>query len=157
MRPAPLLLSLSAVLAALACAPALASGSASSAASDSVSVSIGASSVSIEKSSDASSGRRDRVAEGDWRVVAIDRAGPRAGTARLTLRPLAGTAAGAGDNAVVLVLPLPAVDRAAVAVGATVGVRHRPYGLALTLADEPFFLVLDDAAAGEVATRVVTL
>ena len=109
---------ISLVLLGLSAAPALAASSASSAASNGVSASVGASSTSIEKSSNSSS-KTTKVAEGDYRVVAIADAAAQPGKLRLTLQ-LVGGGNSNGDGEFYLYLPPEAAQQGQVVAGAVV-------------------------------------
>ncbi len=125
-----------------------------SSASSAASTSIGSSSTSIEKSSDSSTAK-DRVAQGNYTIIAIATDGLKADTVRVALL---GAAPGAG-NTVNLTLPRIAVERANLTVGQTINATHRPYGLALSKLEsaggtaETFFLVLDDLWLRELESR----
>ncbi|UUX95925.1 hypothetical protein [Aquabacterium sp. J223] len=110
----------------------------SSAASSASSASVGSLSDSLQGSS-RSSTRDDKVAEGDYRVLAVQAEGERQ---RLTLEP-----AGAPGDGFELRLPRTLVEREGLAAGALLQVRRRPYGLQFARAEarqQPFFLALAD-------------
>lgn len=148
-----------ALLCAWAAAPAAAeslatsASSAASSASSAGSASLRGSSDSIKGSSD-SSRTEERVAEGDYRVAAVDAVDGATGMLRLTLEPqAAGRAA-----AFTLDLPQRALGDRPLARGDIVSAHHRPYGLEFARADTraAFFLVLADDWHRDLQTRVVT-
>ena len=124
------------IVASLPCAAESFASSASSAGS----ASIGSLSDSIRDSSGSSS-KKDKVAEGDYRIVDVA-AGERPETLRLKMEPVAH----AGGEAAIIYLdvPRPALGDRAAAPGDIVGVRQRPYGYEFAWADTrvAFFLVL---------------
>ena len=126
--------------------------SAASSASSAGSASLRGSSDSIQNSSDSS--RNDnQVAEGDYRITAVEAIAARPGMLRLTMEPLeAGVASGFA-----LVLPGHAFDTRGVATGDVVSARHRPYGIEFARRDtqQAFFLVLADAWHRDLETRVI--
>jgi len=145
-----------ALLLAAAGMPALAESSASSAVSDSASTSVGSSSTSVQKSSDSSSGKDNKVAEGDYKIIEVAAATQRPGTVRLKLQAVAdGTKAGE----FFLFMPQEAYDQSRLAPGHVVTARPRAYGLQFTRAasQQVFFLVLDDEQYRELQTKVVQL
>lgn len=126
--------------------------SAASSASSAGSASLRGSSNSIENSSDSS--RNDRqVAEGDYRVTAVEAIAARPGMLRLTMEPLQPAAAGG----FALVLPDHAFDARGIAAGDVVTAQHRPYGIEFARRDtrQAFFLVLIDAWHRDLETRVI--
>lgn len=133
--------------------PALASESASSAASSGSSASVGSVSDSFRASSDGSS--KTTTAEGDYKVIEVAALADRPGTARLRLQAVAGRDAGE----VLLDLPAQTVERSGIAVGQTVTVQTRPYGMEFSRGDtrQAFFLVLDDTWYRELRSNVVAL
>ena len=125
--------------------------SAGSSASSAGSASLRGSSDSLQGSSDSS--RDDpQVAEGDYRVAAIEVAAGKPGMLRLTLEPLGAEAAGFR-----LDLPGRALGERALAPGDIVSARHRPYGLEFARGDtrEAFFLVLADDWQRDLQTHVL--
>ncbi|MBV8603383.1 MAG: hypothetical protein JO224_01735 [Pelomonas sp.] len=146
-RLAPTLVLLAAMLGGLGGVAARADSTASSA-SDSASSAASSTSDSLEDSSHSSgrsSGGDRHFAAGTYEVVAMAPNAARAGTLRVHLAQL-----GTGDapaEAFDLILPEAAAQRGALAVGAHVDVRARPYGYAFAreAVDAPFFLALDDA------------
>lgn len=142
----PLRLLLIAAL-ALAASAARASSFASSAA-DAGSSASGSMSDSFKASSGSSTGGEKR-AEGRYRVTEVARA-PEAGKLRLTL-------ARDGAAPVELTLPRAALAERQLAVGEEVQATPQPYGVAFAHADtgRAFYLVLEDAWAGELKARVV--
>lgn len=137
----------------LGMAPARADSAVSSA-SSAGSASSGSVSDSIQGSS-RSSGGDDRVAEGDYRIVAVA-AAERPGRVRLTLQAEAVPGA---PGRFQLELPQQAVQPAGLVQGDLVHARHRPYGVQFARVDnrQPFFLVLADTWHGELASRPVAL
>jgi hypothetical protein len=153
-------LSLAALALALAAAggPALAASSASSASSDSASTSVNSLSDSFGKSSDSSSGGKEKTA-GDYRVIEVADAPARPGMLRMRLLALpAGAAEGAGGE-FFLYVPQQAVAEGGVAAGQVVTARERPYGLEFARADtqRAFILLLTDDWLRELRTQAVTL
>lgn len=125
--------------------------SVASSASSAGSASLRGSSDSIKGSSDSS--REDpKVAEGEYRVAAIDSIDAQPGMLRLTLEPLAANATGFQ-----LDLPDHAFGKRALETGDVVSAHHRPYGLefARGATAEPFFLVLADDWQRDLQTHVV--
>jgi len=100
------------------------------------------------KASSNSSGGGERRAEGRYRVTEVAQA--EAGRLRLTLTR-------EGAEPVELTLPQAALAARAVTVGDEVQATPQAYGIAFAHADtgQAFFLVLEDAWARELATRVV--
>lgn len=141
MRPVLLALALTAASAAQAESLVSSTASAGSMVSGSVSDSL--------KTSSASSSGGERRAEGRYRVTEV--AWAEAGKLRLTL-------ARDGAAPVALTLPAQALAERPLQVGDEVQATPQPYGIAFAHADaaEPFFLVLEDAWARELAARVVT-
>jgi hypothetical protein len=121
--------------------------SAGSASSASISDSIGASSNS--------SNRDKRVTTGDYKVIDVAQAPTKAETTRLTLRPVAGTAA----QEFTLDVPNRALAARGVGAGAIVHVNERVYGYEFAYADtrQPFFLALQDDWYRELGSRQVTI
>jgi hypothetical protein len=159
MTSAPLRSTFLALLLAVA-TPALAeslatsASSAGSSASSAGSASLRGSSDSIKGSSDSS--RNDQqVAEGEYRVAAVDRVAQRAGMLRLTLEPVAAEGGAGGFR---LDLPERALGERPLAAGDTISAHHRPYGLefARGATRDAFFLVLADDWHRDLQTRVVT-
>jgi len=129
------------------------SSSASSAASDS----IGSSSTSIEKSSDSSS-KKDKVAQGQYKIIDVAEITQRPNMVRVRLQALAP----AQTREFFLTLPRAAAERGQLAAGEIVEVEQRPYGLAFATVHatgnaNPFFLVLDDDWHRELKSRPVVL
>ena len=138
-------------------APALADSTSS--AFSASSTSIGSSSTSVEKSSDSSS-TKDKVAQGPYTVVEMAALANQPDMLRLRLQPFAQTSGAPALDGFVLILPRQAAERGQLAVGQVVSAEHRPYGIAFaavatdgTALATPFFLVLDDAWFGELASR----
>lgn len=126
--------------------------------SDSVATSVGSASTSLQGSSNSSSGR-DKVAEGDYKIItvtAIADEGKDSAMLRLTLQ----ARAGAGDaGPLFLLLPQATWAGSGLATGHTITARHRPYGLEFAQArtGQAFFLVLDDDWHRELHSRPVVL
>ena len=135
--------------------PALASSTAASSASEGGSASVGSVSDSFEASSDGSS-KKEKVAEGDYKVIEVAAMAERPGTMRLKLQPLADTRE---ENAFFLYLPQKALAMNPVAAGQTVAARTRPYGTEFAKAEtgKAFFLVLSDDWYRELQSNAVTL
>ena len=148
---------ISLALLGLSAAPALAASSASSASSDGASTSVGSSSTSIEKSSDSSS-KTTKVAEGDYRVVAVADATAQPGKLRVTLQPV-GASNASSDGEFYLYLPPQAAQQGRIVAGAVVTAKQREYGLefAAGAPRQAFFLVLNDEWVQELQTRVVKI
>lgn len=150
-----------ALLLATAAAPVLASSSVSSEVSDSIATSVGSSSTSIQKSSDSSSGKNEKVAEGDYRIVEVAAAPARPGTVRLKLHPVVDTGAKAGSAAgeFFLFMPQEAFEQSHLAKGHVITARPQPYGVQFTrtASQQVFFLVLEDEQYRELQTKVVSL
>jgi type IV secretory pathway TrbL component len=132
-------------------------------ASSASSTSVGSASASIGKSSDSSnSGAKDRVAQGQYRVVDVAEMAHQPNMLRMRLQPLEIGDALASNRAQAfdLVLPRQAADQVQLAVGQTIATEHRPYGLAFAAVTatgntSPFFLVLDDDWYRELESRPV--
>ncbi len=151
-------LAMLAMFLALGTAPVLAASSASSAASDSITTSVGSVSDSIQKSSNSSSGKDEKVAEGDYRIVEVAAATQRPGTVRLKLQAVAdGTNKGAGEF--FLFMPQEAFDQSHLGPGHVITAKPRPYGIQFTRAasQQAIFLVLDDERHRELQTKLVSL
>jgi hypothetical protein len=136
--------------------PALAAGSASSASltgSSASSASVGSVSDSFKASSDGSS--KTTAAQGDYKVIEVAAVADRPGTARLRLQALVAPEGGE----VLLDLPAITLERNGVAVGQTVAVQARPYGLEFARGDtgQAFYLVLDDDWHRELRAHAVAL
>lgn len=129
--------------------------SAATSASSAGSASLRGSSDSLRGSSDSSSGdTRDRkaaVADGDYRVAAIQPIEGRSGMLRLTMQPVSRAANGGFE----LDLPARALDKRSIELGEVVTARRHRYGLELARGAprEPFFLVLADAWNRDLETR----
>ena len=159
MKPTSNRLATMAALFALA-APALAASTVSVSISDSVSAAVGSVSDSVRRSSESST-NKDRVAQGDYRIVEVVAAAGRPGLARLTLQPET-----AAEDVLFLFVPEATVAQAALAAGQRVTATHRDYGVEFSRAAAagtaataalPFFLVLDDSWTRELPSRQVTL
>ncbi|OWQ93985.1 hypothetical protein CDN99_05095 [Roseateles aquatilis] len=144
------------ILAALtgACVlPALADSIATSA-SSAGSVSSRTLSDSIGQSSDSSS--RDRkVAQGEYRVLAVEQAAGRADTTRLRLQPVRAE----GGEEFFLFVPDRAIEAKPLRVGDHVLARQRAYGFEFARAEnqEAFLLALRDDWHRELESHPVTL
>jgi hypothetical protein len=143
------------LLAAPARAVELSASSAVSSASESVATSVGSLSTSVTQSSQSSTGG-DRVAEGDYRVRTVAALADRPGLVQVTLQAVA-LAGPAGE--LTLTLPQVTAERARLAVGGTVHVRQRSFGLEFAQGPvrEAFFLAVADDWLRDLATRPVTL
>lgn len=161
--PTPVLAARSAALSLLLAAlalPALASGSASSASSEGGSASVGSSSTSIQKSSESSTTKDGKVAQGEYRIVEVADAPARDGSVRLKLQPVAVagiTAAKDGDF--FLYMPQAAFEQSHLAQGHVITAQPRQYGTEFAAGQprKPFFLVMADAWFRELRTKVVQL
>lgn len=165
MRPVQHTLLAAALLCGVVSQPALADTTLSGSVSDSISTAVGSVSTSLKKSSQSST-KDDKVAEGDYKVVALTAETGQPGMVRLTLQALApaGRDAGAGaeaatDDRFALILPQKTVDLNHVTTGAIVTASNRPYGMAFATGEarQDFFLVLQDEWFRELATRPVVL
>ncbi len=134
-------------------APAHAGVTISTSISDSVSTAVGSVSGSIKKSSESST-KDDKVAAGDYLVIDVAAVPEQAGMVRVKLQAQADAA-----NSFFLYLPGKALDGVAVAAGAVVTARPRPYGVEFAAGPErrAFFLVMDDAWYRELPSRPVVL
>lgn len=152
-RPTLLALAIAAAGPALAESLATSTSSAASSASSAGSASLRGSSDSISGSSDSSRNER-QVAEGEYRVAAVDRIPGRQDMLRLTLEP---AATGEGAAGFRLDLPQRALGERPLVPGDSVSARHRPYGLefARVRTGDAFFLVLADAWHRDLQTRVL--
>jgi hypothetical protein len=122
-----------------------------SSASSAGSASSGSVSDSLQGSSHSSNGDQRR-ADGNYRIIDIDRTPGRAGSTRVAMQ--------AGEQQrIVLDLPEAVFARQGLMRGDFVQARNRPYGLEFARADtrEAFFLVLEDTVYRELAARKVTL
>ena len=130
----------------------------SSSAMSAGSESLGSSSTSIEKSSDSSSASKDKIAQGQYKVIAMAEIAERPNMIRVHLQALAP----AQTREFFLTLPRQAAERGQLAAGEIVEVAQRPYGLAFATVDttgnaNPFFLVLEDDWHRELKSRPVVL
>lgn len=136
---------------------ALSAQAGSSSASSASSESIGSVSTSIGKSSDSSSAK-DKVAQGQYKVIDMAEVAQQPGMLRVRLQPLAA----AQTEDFYLTLPRQAAERGQLAEGQVVEAQYRPFGLTFAALDtagkaNPFFLVLDDAWHRELESRPVVL
>ena len=142
--------------------PCAAASSAASSASDSVTTSVGSVSASITRSSTSSS-QTAGVAEGDYRIIDVDRVAERPGMARMTLQALAQARTGEdGDGTWFLDLPQAVVEQYRLAQGGIVTALQRAYGIEFAQGQAPqarqaFFLVLSDDWYRELHTQAVAL
>jgi hypothetical protein len=107
--------------------------------------------------SSRSSSPDNRTADGDYRVIEVAELADKPGMLQLTLQAVQGEARG-----FTLKLPREALGHKGIAVGATVHVRNRPYGLEFARLNdaqtrEAFFLVLADDWHRELDSRPVAL
>lgn len=142
-------------LAALCTTPAAFADSSTSSASSAGSASSGSVSDSIGGSSDASSPDKEKVAQGEYRVVNVAAAPDRPGKVRLTLQGTEPTA----TREFVLFVPEQALATRPVAAGDHVFTHVRPYGFEFAHADtrQAFFLALKDDWQQDLGMRVVQL
>ena len=129
----------------------------SSSATSAASTSVGSSSTSIQKSSDSSS-TKDKVAQGQYRVIDMAQIAQQPDMVRVRLQALTP----GPTQEFFLILPRLAAERGQLAAGQVVDVQQRPYGLAFATAttpgnSSPFFLVLDDDWHRELESRPVVL
>lgn len=138
----------------LTMSPARASSSVASSALDSVSTSIGLASEAISTSLSSVSPGKAKVAQGPYRIAAMQRPEGRAAWVWVDLEPLA-AAADLEPSAWRLRLPTAVADTADLAVGQVLVVRAREYGLGIWPADgaQALYLVLHDEAAHALAAR----
>lgn len=155
MNRAHLLASATVALAALCTTPAALADSFTSSASSAGSASSGSVSDSIGGSSDASSPDKEKVAQGEYRVVDVAAAPDRPDTLRLTLQGAEAQA----TREFVLFVPAKALAARPVAAGDHVFTNVRPYGFEFAHADtrQAFFLALKDDWQQDLGTRVVRL
>ena len=154
MRLVSIHLASTALLLAALAQPVLADSVASSA-SSAGSASLGSSSDSVKGSSNSSSGNT-KVAEGDYRVLAVVVVADRPGMLQLTLQAAQqdGTA-----GTLWLTLPAQALAQRALVAGDVVRARQRPYGVEFAHAAPPgaFFLVLTGDWPRDIDPQPVTL
>ena len=115
---------------------------------------------SIQKSSDSSSGKDEKVAEGDYKIIEVAAAPTRPGTVRLKLQQVVdGAPAGKAGGEFFLFMPQEAFEQSRLGPGHVVTAKPRPYGLQFTQAasQKVFFLVLEDEQYRELQTKVVSL
>lgn len=146
-----------AALSTLAAAPAWGSASSVLSIAESVGALIGGISTSVRRSSESSAPRP--LAEGDYKIIQVAAAVGRPGEVQLTLRA-AGARVDRDEPAAddwLLFVPQTLAETPGLAVGQTVAVRARPYGLELASAGRPFFLVLHDDWLRELDARPVRL
>lgn len=129
------------------------SSSASSAASDSV----GSLSNSIQSSSTSSS-TKDKVAQGQYKVIDMAEMTQQPNMIRVHLQALAA----AQTQEFFLILPRKAAERGQLVEGQIIEAQERPFGLAFATLNmnggaNPFFLVLDDEWYRELQSRPVVL
>lgn len=145
------------LLLCIAAAPVLRAESFASSASSAGSASSGSLSDSVQASSDSSTGK-ERVAEGEYRVIEVADVAERPLHQRLRLQALQrrGDAAPAWFT---LDLPRETVSAHGLARGHVVAARHRPYGLEFAHAAtrQAFFLALADDWQRELAPRPIGL
>ncbi len=135
---------------------ALAAQAGSSSVSSTASDSVGSSSTSIQKSSTSSS-TRDRVAQGQYRIIDVVEVVQQPEMVRLQLQAVA-----AQDEQFFLTLPRQTAERARLSAGQLIEALDRPFGLAFAALDSdgaatPFFLVLDDPWLRELQSRPLAL
>jgi hypothetical protein len=143
-----------ATLALLAAAvPCFAESSVASSASDSVSVSLAKISDSISNSSQSSSNRDARNAQGDYKVIDVAEVAGRPGMVQLHLQPLA-----EGED-FLLTLPRQAAANGHVEKNGIVTALQRPYGIefATTQPRAAFFLALADDVVRDTKMAPVAL
>ena len=147
----PLALRLAALtLAAAAALPALADSFASSA-SDSLSVSSTKISNSLSDSSQASSSRDARNAQGDYKVIDVAEVAGRPGVLKARLHAVD------RDDELFLTLPREAAANGQVAAGTIVTAMQRPYGIEFATGTDhrAFFLALADQWADELKSTAL--
>ena len=122
--------------------------------------SAGSASLGSISNSSTSSSPKDKVAQGDYRVVDIAAVAERPGLMRLTMQAANNTTQ---SEPFFLDLQQQAVAQQHLAVGDVLSARHRPYGLAFTRAGdgaaprEPIVLVLAAEWQREIDPQAVTL
>lgn len=159
MRPVQHTLLAAALWGGLISQSALADTTLSGSVSDSISTAVGSVSTSLKKSSQSST-RDNKVAEGDYKVMALVAEADQPGMVRMTLQPLTGAGQAAGtDERFELILPQKTVAMNQVAAGAIVTARNRPYGMAFATGEprQDFFLVLQDDWYRELPSKPVVL
>ena len=131
--------------------PAFAESSIASSASDSLSVSSAKISDWISNSSQSSSQRDARNAQGDYKVIEVADVAGRPGMVQLRLHALA------QDDEFMLTLPREAAANGHVAKDAVVTAMQRPYGIEFATGQEhaAFFLALADDWANELRTTAL--
>ncbi len=148
-----LALGLGVALPGLAAAESLATSasSAGSSASSAGSASLRGSSDSIRASSGSSSEEQPKVAEGEYRVIAVATAAGQTDLLTLTVEPVA--ANGGGFE---LDVPARAFGGQPLAAGDRIAATQRPYGLEFARTGQgPFFLVMAEAWQRDLQTHVV--
>jgi len=144
-----------AVLVGLSAGQSQAASSAASSASESITTSTGSASGSLQTSS-GSSTKGQRLADGDYRIVAVAEAAERPGSIRMKLQAVADN----NENSeLFLTVPQAAFDNGRLAQGSTVTARKRAYGAEFANAEtrQVFFLVLDDDWYRELRSNAVVL
>lgn len=144
-----------AVLVGLSTGHAQAASSAASSASESITTSVGSASASLQTSS-GSSTKGQRLAEGDYRIVAVVAAAERPGSIRMKLQAVAGKYE---NSELFLTVPQAAFDNGRLGQGGTVTARKRAYGAEFANAEthQVFFLVLEDDWYRELRSNAVVL
>ncbi|MBI2750942.1 MAG: hypothetical protein HYX43_16865 [Burkholderiales bacterium] len=159
MRPVQHTLLATALLCSVISQPALADTTLSGSVSDSISTAVGSVSTSLKKSSQSST-KDNKVAEGDYKVMALTAEADQPGMVRMTLQALAVAGREAGpDERFELILPQKTVALNQVVAGATVTARNRPYGMAFATGEprQDFFLVMQDDWYRELPSKPVVL
>jgi hypothetical protein len=135
---------------------AFAASSAASSASESVTTSIGSLSDSVEGSSKSSSKPPRPLAAGDYKVIAVAAIADKPGMLRITLQAVN---APVETPEIALVLPQKAFDTSGLTKGELVTAKDRSYGTEFSnkQTQAAFFLVLNDEAHRELASKPVTL
>jgi hypothetical protein len=142
-----------AILLSLACTtPSFASSTAGSSAADSASSATSSASDSLKTSSNGSS-KATGIAQGDYKIMAIQQAG--AGKIHLSLKALNSK----DDEEITLSLSEKIVETAQLSLGQTVAAKSRSYGVEFSRGSDgkAFLLVLEDAVYKELSSVAVSL
>ena len=126
-----------------------------SSASSAGSASVGSISDSLRGSSNSSNGDRNRLADGEYRIIDVTASAENPQRVQLRMQPVASDQQGE----IVLELPRAALGSQGMAAGDVVSARQRPYGyeFARAATREPFFLVLADDWKHDLDPRPVGL
>ena len=122
--------------------------------SQSISTAVGSMSESLKESSKSSAKGLNKIAQGDYRVLALAELPERPGVLRVTLQATAD-----GQQDFELYLPRTAAQRGQLVQGAMVAARERPYGTEFVshTTQKPFYLVMADDWYRQLPNHPVTL